>query len=163
MSNSTYSLLEQRKKIGNIIGPSKSVQITQKMIDQFAEATLDMDPMHIDPKWCKEQGPYPTTISFGFLTMSLMTSLAHNLLKYDRDGRIATGGFPLNYGFNKMRLISPVPVDSKISMTLKLIDVTQRKSGQLMLTMEVIISIDGQETPALVGEWLSIWVSEDGD
>lgn len=131
------------------------------MIDQFAKTTLDPDPMHIDPQWCEKYGPFPTTIAFGFLTMSLITTLVHDLLKYDRESRIGTGGFPLNYGFNKLRLIAPVPVNSNLSITMKLLAAEERKPGQILQTSEITIHIEGQETPAVVGEWLAVWVNED--
>ena len=149
-----------KKNIGRTLGPSKSVVITQKMIDQFSEATHDPDPMHIDPEWCEKYGPYPTTISFGFLTMSLLTSLVHDLLTYDRESRTDTGGFPLNYGFNKLRLIAPVPVNSKISATVKVLDVVERKPGQFLQTYGVELKMDGVDTPVLAGEWLALWASD---
>jgi len=160
---SAYTLEEQRKRIGTKLGTSKKIKITQQMINQFAETTQDPDPMHIDPVWCKEEGPYPTTISFGFLTMSMLTALMHDIMKYDRESRIGTGGFPLNYGFNKLRLVAPVPVDSEVFVSAHLADVEERKPGQLLQTYQVVMNIVGQEQPALVGEWLGLWVSDDSE
>lgn len=160
MSSSQAPLGEEKLEIGKTLGPSRSILITQEMINQFAETTQDLDPMHIDPEWSREHGPYPTTISFGFLTMSFLTALAHDLLRYDREGRAGGGGYPLNFGFNKIRFISPVPVNSKISATLTLLSVEERKPGQSMRTYRVTMNIEGQDRPALVGEWLAVWVSE---
>lgn len=151
---------EQLNVIGKTLGPSKAIQITQEMINQFAHATHDLDPMHIDPEWSKEHGPYSSTISFGFLTMSLMTAFTHDLLDYEREERGSGGGFPLNYGFNKLRFISPVPVDSFVSATLTLTGREERKPNQFLLTYDVTINIEGEETPALVGEWLAMWVEQ---
>ena len=156
------TLEEQRKKIGNTLGPSEYITITQDMIDQFSVITQDPDPMHIDPAWCVENSPFKTPIAFGFLTISMITALVHNLSKYDREGRIGTGGYPLNYGFNRLRLIAPVPVDSRICATVILKEVEMRKPGQLMQTMDVTVDIEGADTPALVGEWVTLWVSEPG-
>jgi acyl dehydratase len=119
--------------------------------------------MHIDPEWSKEHSPYPSTIAFGFLTMPLLTTFAHDLLNYDREGRIGGKGFPLNYGFNKLRLLSPVPVNSNVSAKLKLLNCEERKSGQSLLTYEVIINIDGHSKPAMIGEWLALWVDNASD
>jgi len=159
MSRATFTLESEQKKKGKILGPSKSIVVTQEMINQFGEATQDPDPMHIDPEWCKTKGPYPTTIAFGFLTISLLTALVHDLLAYDRDSSLETGGFPLNYGFNKLRLIAPVPVNSKIYALLEILDVENRKMGQLLTTYGVTLYIEGQDTPVLTAEWLGLWAS----
>ena len=163
MEKKKTSFSDKEQQIGTTFGPSKKVQITQAMIDAFAGATLDADPMHIDPEWSKVHSPYPSTIAFGFLTMSLLTTFAHDLLDYDREGRIGGKGFPLNYGFNKLRLLSPVPVNSNVSAKLKLLNCEERKSGQSLLTYEVIINIDGHSKPAMIGEWLALWVDNASD
>lgn len=147
-----------KANIGKSFGPSKEFLVTQEIIDQFASATQDLDPLHIDPKWAAESGPFPTTISFGFLTMSFITAMAHDVLQYEREERDGSSGFPLNYGFNKMRLISPVPVNSKISGTFTIKDVVERKPGQILQTYDFVVHINGEEKPALVGEWLALWV-----
>ena len=149
-----------KAKIGQTYGPSRSVIITQEMIDNFSKATLDPDPMHIDPIWSREKGPFDTTVSFGFLTMSLLTTLLHDLLPYEREGRIDATSYPLNYGFNKMRLITPVPVNSKVFATMTVKNVNERKPGQILQILDVTLNIDGYDTPALVGEWLAVLVVE---
>ena len=151
----------QKEKVGNTLGPSKSIKITQQMINQFSHTTFDPDPMHIDPAWCEKNSPYSSTIAFGFLTMSLLTAMAHDLMKYDREDRIGTGGFPLNYGFNKVRLVAPVPVNSNLYSTMTLLDVTERKPGQILQEIAVTIHIEGQKTPALVGNWVGLWITEE--
>ena len=160
MASLSDMLALQKEKVGNTLGPSTSIQITQQMIDQFSETTFDPDPMHIDPAWCKKNSPYPSTISFGFLTMSLLTAMAHDLIKYDRENRIGTGGFPMNYGFNKLRLVAPVLVNSKVYATMTLLDVTERKPGQILQEIGVTTHIEGQEAPALVGNWMGLWITE---
>lgn len=160
MSISKSSIAGQNTDIGKVWGPSKYILITQKMINQFSEATHDLDPMHIDPEWSEKHSPYKTTISFGFLTMSLMTSFAHDLLHYDREDRVGGRGFPLNYGFNKLRFISPVPVNSRVSATLTLLSKEERAPDQTLSLYHVTLNIEGQKKPALVGEWLTLWVSE---
>tara|TARA_R110002096_G_scaffold435770_1_gene662535 strand:+ start:8161 stop:8622 length:462 start_codon:yes stop_codon:yes gene_type:complete len=148
-----------KANIGKSFGPSKEFLVTQEIIDQFASATQDLDPLHIDPKWAAENGPFPSTISFGFLTMSFITAMAHDVLQYEREERDGSSGFPLNYGFNKMRLIAPVPVNSKIFGIFTIKDVVERKPGQILQTYEVVVHIKGVEKPALVGEWLALWVN----
>ena len=160
MSEAPNIVVGDEKHVGQVFGPSRSILITQEMIDQFAKTTQDMDPMHIDPDWSKDHGPYSTTISFGFLTLSFLTPLTHDLLRYDREGREGGGRFPLNYGFNKLRFIAPVPVCSKVYLMLTLLSVEARKPGQSLRTYEVVMKIEGQETPVLAGEWLAIWVDK---
>jgi len=151
-------LQELKSQIGKVFGPSKEFLVTQEVIDQFASATQDLDPLHINPKWAAESGPFPTTISFGFLTMSYLTAMAHDVLGYEREERDGSNGYPLNYGFNKLRFVAPVPVNSEITGTFTIKDMVERKPGQYLTVYEVVINIKGQETPALVGEWLALWV-----
>src|SRR3569833_976367 len=90
---------------------SEWVVIDQNMISQFGALTLDPDPMHMDPEWAKANGPYGGTISYGFLTMSLLSHLVHLVRGADVGPR--TGHY-LNYGFDRLRLVSPVRVGSRI-------------------------------------------------
>ena len=84
---------------GTLIGVSDWTTVTQPMIDRFAQATLDEDPMHVDPIWSRAETPYGGTIAFGFLTMSLLTHLFHDVQPRDQRSGVATAGYYLNYGF----------------------------------------------------------------
>jgi acyl dehydratase len=156
------SLAEQRACIGQQVGTSHWVLVDQDMINRFAQVTLDPDPMHIDPEWSARHSPFGKTIAFGFLTTSLLTHLYHDVLQYDRHGHAQTGGYPLNYGFDRLRLIAPVPVGSRIRGHFTLIDVRERGPGEVVHKTSVVIEIEGQQKPALVGEWLGLWVTEPG-
>src|SRR5215469_3403138 len=96
-----------REMIGKEIGPSDWLTITQKRIDEFADATEDRQWIHIDPRRAKTESPYGTTISHGFLTLSLISHLLKRALEV-RDVRLA-----VNYGLNRVRFPAPVPVDSR--------------------------------------------------
>ena len=137
---------------------SKWVLVDQAMIDRFAEATLDPDPMHIDPEWCAQNSPFGQTIAFGFLTLSLLTHMGQDIIQYERENRIAAHGVPLNYGFNKVRMITPVPVNSRIRMVMRPTYSKLKAPGQTMQVAEIEVQIEGQEKPALVAEWLTMWV-----
>jgi len=137
---------------------SEWVVVDQMMIDRFAEATLDPDPMHIDPQWCAQNSPFGSTIAFGFLTMSLLTHLLQNIYKYEREDRQLGDGIPLNYGFNKIRLITPVPVDSRVRLLIKSVKSEVKSPGQTLQTTGVEIQIEGKDKPALVAEWLTMLV-----
>jgi acyl dehydratase len=147
-------------KPGEELGVSPWVRVDQDMISGFGHITLDPDPMHIDPEYAVQNGPYGGTIAFGFLTMSLLTHLLHAAIG-DAKGqdRFKTGHF-LNYGFDRMRLVSPVRVNSNIRGRFKTLDAQTDEKGRLLVKFGCEIEIEGQERPALVGEWLAIWVSE---
>jgi acyl dehydratase len=131
--------------------------IDQKRISAFGRATDDPDPHHVDPDWAAQHSPSGKTISFGFLTVSLMTSMLYQVNRYELDGD-PEHGFPLNFGFNKLRFVTPVPVDSRIRGHFTVKDVTERKPGQSQTTLECRVEIEGEQRPALVGEWLTLWI-----
>jgi acyl dehydratase len=140
----------------NAVLTSGWIPVTQAMIDGFAEATLDPDPMHIDPDWAAK-GPYGTTISFGFLTMSLLTKLMHLALDNEPVSDLKSGHY-LNYGFNRLRLVSPVPVDSEVRGVFRIKERNPDDKGREIAVFDCQIEIKGQSRPALVAEWLSVWV-----
>jgi acyl dehydratase len=86
--------------------------IDQAMVSSFGELTLDPDPMHMDPVWAKANGTYGGTIAYGFLTISLLSYLIHTVR--DEQPNAKDEGHYLNYGFDKIRLISPIPTGSRI-------------------------------------------------
>lgn len=135
---------------------SEWVSLSQDMIDGFAEATLDDDPMHVDPEWART-GPFGTTIAFGFLTMSLLTHLLHSALS-SSPVRDLSDGYYLNYGFDRMRLVSPVPVDSRVRGVFRMTGQTPDEKGRQMAVWDSRVEVEGAERPALVGRWLTVWV-----
>ena len=133
------------------LGHSDWLTITQEMITQFGIVTLDADdPMHNDPEWAKDKGPFGTIVSYGFLTLSLLTCFSHQITKHE------FLKYALNYGFDRVRIISPVPVDSRIRAHFVTGSVEERSDGGRKTTINVTIEIEGQEKPALTAEWLSI-------
>ncbi len=147
---------------GTLIGVSDWINVTQSMIDRFADATLDDDPMHIDPEWARAETPFGGTIAFGFLTMSLLTHMLHSAQPRDRRSHVATAGYYLNYGFNRLRLISPVPTGSAVRGRFELIDRRTDERGRVQVTIGVTVEIENSEKPALAAEWLSVWVPPEG-
>jgi acyl dehydratase len=130
--------------------------IDQAMVSSFGELTLDPDPMHMDPVWAKANGTYGGTIAYGFLTISLLSYLIHTVR--DEQPNAKDEGHYLNYGFDKIRLISPIPTGSRIrghfiSSTPKV-----DEKGRRLNRYDCKIEIEGQERPALVAEWLSMWM-----
>ncbi len=155
---------EFRGLIGSEIGESGWVTVTQDMINRFSEATLDPDPMHVDPTWCDEHSPFRKPVAFGFMTLALVIHMLHDLMGYRSQGANEDDypQYGLNYGVDGVRFISPVPVDSRIRGRFVLTDLKERKPGEFLQTMEVTIEVEGQSRPALVAQWYSLFVSEEG-
>jgi len=149
------------RKIGEKLGTSSWINITQDMINQFGTLTNDPDPMHMDPDWCRENSPFGKPIAFGFLTISLLTGMYHEVAGYAREER-TTESFGLNYGFDRLRLIEPVPVDSRIRGHFWVENVVPKRDGEYIMTVRAEVEIDGVERPALVAEWLAMIVEQEG-
>lgn len=145
-------------KEGAKIGFSEWVIITQKMIDHFSLATLDDDPMHADPKWAAEKGPFGKTVSYGFLTMSLLTHMMHSALGVGPSIDPEKSGYFLNFGFDKMRLIAPVPVDSRVRGVFTMGEKQIDSVGRTRISVNVEIEIENHNRPALAAIWLMVWV-----
>ncbi|MGW1681349.1 MaoC family dehydratase [Saccharopolyspora sp. NPDC002376] len=132
---------------GEPLGTSEWLTITQEQVNQFADATLDHQWIHIDVERAK-QGPFGAPIAHGFLTLSLLSKL--NAQTYRFDG----AKMGINYGLNKVRFPSPVPVGARIRSTTELADVTEVQGG-VQLTIKSTIEIEGAPKPACVAEGLS--------
>ena len=140
------------------VGVSEWIVVDQAMIDAFAAATRDPDPMHINPQWAAANGPYGGTIAFGFLTISLLTHLLHSATGTAPSDDAASQGHYLNYGFDRLRLVAPVPTGSRIRGRFVKQRQEQDEKGRWLTTFGCTIEIEGVERPALVADWLSIWV-----
>jgi acyl dehydratase len=157
-ASNTQMLSRMGVEIGHAFEPSDWFSISQGMISDFGVVSLDPDPMHIDPEWAAVQSPYGKTIAFGFLTVSLLTALLHSALKTGVHTDPLTMGVYLNYGFDRLRLVEPVPVDGRIRGNFVLSGVETDAKGRCMVTFGCTVEIEGSERPALVANWLTVWV-----
>ncbi|MBB5156558.1 MaoC family dehydratase [Saccharopolyspora phatthalungensis] len=132
---------------GEKLGTSEWLTITQEQVNQFAEATLDRQWIHIDVERA-EQGPFGGPIAHGFLTLSLLSKLNSQTYRFE-GAKMA-----INYGLNRVRFPSPVLVGSRIRSSTELADVTEVDGG-LQLTIKSTIEIDGGSKPACVAEGLT--------
>lgn len=139
-----------KNHIGKIAGPSKWLMVTQKMITDFAAATLDFQWVHIDTEKAKKNLPGGKTIAHGYLTMSLASHFFYELIKIENVQSL------FNYGFNKARFISPVPVDSKIRLMAQLTKIEEQANGGVKLFLQCTIEIEGSNKPAYVAELISL-------
>ena len=126
------------------------VEVTQAMIDRFAEATGDHQFIHVDPARAAAT-PFGGTIAHGFLTLSLMPLLAS---KTDQP-RIAGARMGVNYGGNKVRFLTPVRSGSRVRGRFVLLSFDEKKPGQWQQTNEFTVEIEGEEKPAMIAEWIS--------
>jgi len=127
------------------------VEVTQTMIDQFAEATGDHQFIHVDPARAA-QTPFGGTIAHGFLSLSLMPMLAA------RTNTPAIEGVKMgvNYGGNKVRFMQPVRSGKRVRGRFKLLKFTERKPGVWEQVQEYTLEIEGEEKPALIAEWIAL-------
>ncbi|CRZ15381.1 MaoC family dehydratase [Mycolicibacterium neworleansense] len=129
---------------GSELGPTEWMEITQDRVNLFADATDDHQWIHVDPEKAAG-GPFGGTIAHGLLTLSLLPHFTHQLYRVDN---IAMA---INYGYNKVRFITPVRVGSKVRASAAIADVAQL-DGAVQATMTVTVEIEGSDKPAAVAE-----------
>jgi acyl dehydratase len=142
---------ELEKAVGQHLGFSDWIQITQDRIDKFAEATGDHQWIHTDPIRAKD-GPFGTTIAHGYLTQSLVNLFLPQIVEVRG---ISMG---INYGTDKVRFPAAVPVDAKIRGGAELVAVENVKGGAVQATVRVTVEIEGSDRPAAVVDTISRYV-----
>jgi acyl dehydratase len=139
--------------VGTSEGTGDWLEVSQDRIDAFADVTEDHQFIHVDPKLAAELSPWGTTIAHGFLTLSLLVKLSESIPQPpERLDGIVMG---VNYGFDKVRFISPVKVGSRIRCSSVLASVEQKDENTLQTTRTMTVEIDGESKPALVADWIS--------
>jgi acyl dehydratase len=134
-------------RVGEEIAVSDWLEVTQARIDQFADATGDHQWIHVDPVRAAAELPSTRTIAHGFLTLSLLSTLIRESIRF-------TGlRMAINYGLNRVRFVSPVPSGSRIRalITLQAADVV---AGGFQVTWQVTVERDGSDKPACVADWI---------
>ncbi|HZR83893.1 MAG TPA: MaoC family dehydratase [Candidatus Binatia bacterium] len=127
------------------------MQVTQEMINQFAELTGDHQWIHVDVERCKRESPFGGPIAHGFLTLSLIPRIR------SRVGFAIVGhGNAVNYGADKLRFLAPVPSGARIRARSRLVSVEAKPKGT-MVKQEIQVGIVGQETPALLYEMIVLY------
>ncbi|MEZ5709407.1 MAG: MaoC family dehydratase [Blastomonas sp.] len=137
-------------RVGENIGTSEWVLVDQEMINKFADATGDHQFIHVNPDMAK-MTPFGTTIAHGFLTLSLFPMMVAKSDMPRAEG-IKMG---VNYGGNKVRFLAPVKSGSRVRGHFKLLELEEKRPGQWQQTLEFTVEIEGEEKPALIGEWIS--------
>ena len=130
------------------VAVSDWVEVTQEMIDGFAESTGDFQWIHVDAERAESESVFGSTIAHGFLTLSLLSKFLNETIDL---GRSKMG---INYGLNRVRFTAPVRANSKLRARFYLEDVVDIPDG-VQLVWTVTIEIEGESKPALVAEWLT--------
>lgn len=145
-----HGIEELQAAVGTHLGYSDWHTVTQQEINLFADATGDHQWIHVDPEKAA-QGPFGTTIAHGYLTLSLIPMLVWQVY------RVEDVAMAVNYGVNKVRFPSPVPVESKLRAGVELVSVDPGAGGFQCVT-RVTIERDGSDKPACVAETVSVLV-----
>ncbi len=139
--------------VGQPEGTGEWFEVTQERIDAFAEVTEDRQFIHVDAEAAAKYSPWGTTIAHGFLTLSLLTVLTSTI---EQDLAKATGlVMGVNYGFEKVRFVTPVKSGAKVRASTVLTAVDLKNPTTLQTTRTVTVEIDGESKPALVADWVT--------
>lgn len=150
MAQASMALDAYLASVGQSFGPSPWLTIEQERIDQFADATLDRQFIHVDPIKAAKT-PFGGTIAHGFLTLSLLSWMIEGSLPKVEGTRMA-----VNYGFDQIRFRSPVACNSAIRGRFTLTTAERRKDGGILSSFDVAIEIKGEDRPALTAVWLGL-------
>lgn len=131
---------------GKELGVSDWLEVTQELINDFAEVTGDDQWIHVDVERAKAESPYGAPIAHGFLTLSLIPALSKD------NYRVENAKMAINYGLNKVRFLAPVPVGSRVRVRSELLDATKVNDDTVNLTVRHTVELDGSTKPAAVAD-----------
>ena len=134
--------------VGQEVGLSRWITVDQARIDAFARITEDEQFIHVDPERARAT-PFGGTIVHGFLTLSLASAMSYDAVA-PLDGVV----MGVNYGFDKLRFLAPVPAGSNIRGRFKLLSAEDKGGGRWLLKHELTVEIEGADKPALIAEWV---------
>lgn len=142
----------KRDEISNYIGsqcePSRWIEVGQERINDFADTTEDHQFIHIDPEAARNT-PFGGTIAHGFLTLSLLSAMGEEFGIFVEGAQMA-----INYGFDKVRFLSPVPNGSRVRAQSTIANIVEKPNNQIVITYAVSVEIEGTDKPALVADWI---------
>ena len=144
------SLDEIRSKVGTAVGVSDWIEVGQERIGQFADATDDHQFIHVDPALAA-QTPFGGTIAHGFLSLSLLSRMAADVMLVPDTTRMA-----VNYGLDRVRFLAPVKAGKRVRGHFTLDGIDEKAPGQLLIRQTVSVEIEGEEKPALTALWLTM-------
>ncbi|MBS0402287.1 MAG: MaoC family dehydratase [Proteobacteria bacterium] len=153
MAIEAYSLRTLPDFVGKELGVSGWVRVDQPRIDQFAECTGDHQWIHVDPKRASAESPYGGTIAHGFLTLSMVATMAMEVGIVPADARAG-----LNYGMDKLRFMAPVKAGTRVRCRVELMSAEDKGGGNTLIKTRNTLEIEGEGKPALVAEMLAMLI-----
>lgn len=150
MTASLLTLEDYAALVGRTVGTSEWFTLDQDRIDRFADVTEDRQFIHTDPDAARRSF-FGGTIAHGFLSLSMLSAMAVTGLP-----KIATATMEINYGFNRVRFLKPVPAGKRVRGVFALTGIEERAPAQWLSTLGVTIQIENEETPAAIVEWLYV-------
>ena len=144
------TLDEILSKIGHSVGVSDWIEVGQDRIDAFAEATEDRQFIHLDPALAA-QTPFGGTVAHGFLSLSLLSRMAADVMIVPDTLRMA-----VNYGLDRVRFLAPVRAGKRVRGHFLLDSVEDKAPGQILTRHTVTVEIEGEDKPALTAVWLGL-------
>ena len=138
--------------VGQELEASPWIEITQERVNQFADATNDHQFIHVDPEKAAKS-PFGGPIAHGFLSLSLLSYLNEQSAVFPENLAIV-----INYGSDKVRYLAPVRVGKRIRSRQTVLEMNEKKPGHWLMKCAVTVDIEGEETPALIAEILSMMV-----
>ncbi len=139
-----------RKLEGTDLPVGNWITVTQKMINSFAEATLDFQWIHVDIEKAKKHSPFKAPIAHGFMSVSLLSKMLEDI------ATVESAQMGVNYGLNKVRFPHPVIVNSKLRLRGKIASIEDYGPNGLKITWDCLVEIEGSEKPACVAEFVSL-------
>jgi acyl dehydratase len=151
----TASVDDITARVGQEIGASRWYEMSQARIDAFADVTEDWFFIHTNPEKAATETPWGGTIAHGFLTVSLLSAMAYEVVP-----GVEGASRSVNYGFDRLRFVAPVPVGSRVRGRFTLTEAVTDKPGEVTLKYATVIEIEGQEVanggrPAVAADWIT--------
>lgn len=157
MSRNTISLSGYQALVGQEIGVSEWITISQDMIDAFCDVTGDYQFIHNDPNRARDETPFGGSIAHGFLTLSLITKMYKDTTPIIKGHELV-----INYGLNRIRFLAPVPSGARIRGRITLSKAEPRGNDQVLCENKVVVEIENHEKPAMLGTWVTLLVTDKG-
>src|SRR5262249_12187588 len=147
-------ILDSTDSLKELVGQELSVtdwfQVTQERIQQFADATLDHQWIHVDVERARRESPFRAAIAHGFLTLSLLPHFMHEAIQIKQGVRMG-----INYGLNRVRFVSPVRAGSNIRARIALQSIKDVAPNAVEVTFNATVEVEGSEKPGCVAEWVA--------
>ena len=149
--NPPISLAAYQNLVGRQIGVSSWHLVDQSRINMYADVIDDHQFIHVDPERARRETPFGTSIAHGFLIMSLLSIMSYEVMP-----AIEGTTMGVNYGFDKLRFVSPVRAGSRVRGRFTLTEAKLRKPKELQSRTNVTVEIEGEDKPALVADWIGL-------